>query len=33
VDFLKSKGFDNVKNLNGGILAWSRDIDNSVPSY
>lgn len=33
VDFLKSKGFDNVKNLNGGILAWSREIDNSVPTY
>lgn len=33
VDFLKSKGFDNVKNLKGGILAWSREIDSGVPTY
>lgn len=26
-------GFDNLFNLKGGILAWSREIDNSVPTY
>lgn len=26
-------GFDNLYNLKGGILAWSKEIDNSVPEY
>jgi adenylyltransferase/sulfurtransferase len=26
-------GFDNLYNLKGGILAWSEEIDNSVPQY
>lgn len=26
-------GFDNLYNLTGGILAWSAEIDSSVPSY
>jgi adenylyltransferase/sulfurtransferase len=26
-------GFDNLFNLQGGILAWSREIDSSVPIY
>lgn len=26
-------GFDNLYNLEGGILAWSREIDPSVPQY
>ncbi len=26
-------GFDNLYNLKGGILAWSKEIDSSVPSY
>lgn len=26
-------GFDNLYNLKGGILAWSEQIDKSVPSY
>lgn len=31
---LKQKyGFDNLYNLKGGILAWSREIDQSVPQY
>ncbi len=30
---LKSAGFKKVKNLTGGILAWSREIDPSVPQY
>lgn len=25
--------FDNLYNLKGGILAWSREIDSSVPTY
>ncbi len=26
-------GFDNLYNLKGGILAWAREIDASVPTY
>lgn len=26
-------GFDNLYNLKGGILAWSQEIDESVPQY
>ncbi|MEZ5056787.1 MAG: molybdopterin-synthase adenylyltransferase MoeB [Saprospiraceae bacterium] len=26
-------GFDNLYNLKGGILAWSKEIDTSIPSY
>jgi len=33
VEFLYEKGFTNVKNLVGGIDAWSRTVDNSVPRY
>jgi adenylyltransferase/sulfurtransferase len=33
VDFLKQQGFTNVKNLAGGILAWSQEIDPTVPTY
>jgi adenylyltransferase/sulfurtransferase len=32
-DTLKANGFENVRNLKGGILAWSRDVDPSVPQY
>jgi rhodanese-related sulfurtransferase len=31
--FLDRNGFRSVKNLTGGILAWSRDVDPSVKSY
>ena len=31
--FLLQQGFTNVKNLTGGILAWSQHIDPSVPIY
>ena len=29
----KNHGFDNLYNLKGGILAWARDIDPSMPTY
>lgn len=32
VQFLRAQGFDAV-NLKGGILAWSRDIDPTMPTY
>jgi adenylyltransferase/sulfurtransferase len=33
VGFLQKAGFQKVKNLKGGILAWSDQIDSSVPKY
>ena len=33
VNFLRSIGFRRVKNLRGGIDAWSREVDSSVPRY
>lgn len=33
VYWLKQNGFDNAKNLSGGIDAWSCLIDPSVPRY
>jgi len=33
VQFLRQQGFQNLKNLVGGILAWSDEIDPSVPKY
>jgi adenylyltransferase/sulfurtransferase len=32
-NFLLQQGFKNVKNLVGGIDAWSTQIDSSVPRY
>ena len=32
-DFLERQGFGKVFNLSGGILAWSRVIDPSIPQY
>lgn len=29
----KNHNFDNLYNLKGGILAWAREIDPSMPSY
>ncbi len=26
-------GYDNLYNLEGGILAWAKEIDPSLPSY
>jgi len=33
VTYLQRQGFDNLHNLNGGIDAWSRQVDASVPVY
>ncbi len=33
VEFLISRGFKNVKNLAGGILAWAMQIDPTMPTY
>jgi adenylyltransferase/sulfurtransferase len=32
-EFLKQSGFPHVVNLAGGIDAWSREVDPSVPKY
>jgi molybdopterin/thiamine biosynthesis adenylyltransferase/rhodanese-related sulfurtransferase len=33
VDFLRKAGFQKIWNLQGGILAWSDEVDPSVPKY
>ncbi len=33
VAFLKAAGFRRVKNLQGGILQWSDEVDPTVPKY
>jgi len=33
VDLLKQNGFQNVRNMTGGITAWSDKVDPSVPKY
>ena len=33
VDFLRKAGFRKIHNLKGGILAWSDEVDSSVPKY
>ena len=30
---LQQRGFSNVRNLDGGVLAWVRDVEPSLPSY
>lgn len=32
-NFLRKNGFPNAQNLKGGILAWSDEIDDSIPKY
>jgi sulfur-carrier protein adenylyltransferase/sulfurtransferase len=32
-DFLRAQGYERVRNLEGGILAWSDEIDPSIPKY
>lgn len=31
--FLQQKGFTNVSSMRGGIDAWSREVDPSLPRY
>ncbi len=33
VEFLRQQGFRNVRNLAGGITAWSEKVDPTVPKY
>lgn len=33
VQALMARGYDNVYNLKGGILAWADEIDPSLPKY
>lgn len=33
VQFLRQKGFKNVKSVAGGITAWAKEIDPKVPTY
>ena len=33
IAFLKQSGFVRVLNLTGGIDAWSRDVDSTIPEY
>ena len=33
IDFLKKAGFRKIHNLKGGILAWSDEVDPTVPKY
>ena len=33
VEFMRRNGFPKARNLQGGIIAWSEQIDPSVPKY
>jgi len=33
LEFLQSKGYTRLRNLQGGIDAWSREVDPAVPRY
>jgi adenylyltransferase/sulfurtransferase len=33
IDLLKQNGFKKLRNMKGGILAWSDQVDPSVPKY
>ena len=33
MDLLKQAGFQNVRSMKGGILAWSDQVDANVPKY
>ncbi len=33
VSYLVQNGFPEVANLEGGILAWSEELDPSIPTY
>ncbi|HEY3874785.1 MAG TPA: rhodanese-like domain-containing protein [Candidatus Kapabacteria bacterium] len=33
VEFMRRNGIPKARNLRGGIIAWSKEIDPSVPLY
>ncbi len=33
VQYLRAFGFEKARNLKGGVLAWSREIDPTMPTY
>lgn len=33
VEFLRGRGYANVRNVRGGIAAWSAEVDAAVPTY
>ena len=33
ISLLQAAGFAQLKNLTGGILAWIKDVDPSLPGY
>lgn len=33
VDYFTSQGYDNLLNLDGGILRWAAEIDPSLPRF
>ena len=33
LELLRQSGFRKLKNLKGGIDAWSREVDPAVPRY
>jgi len=33
VEYLQSQGYGNIANVTGGILAWGKEIDPSMPAY
>ncbi len=33
VEFMRRNGLPKTRNLRGGIIAWSKEIDPSVPQY
>ena len=33
LQFLREQGYTKLRNLRGGIEAWSKDVDPAVPRY
>ena len=33
LEFLRAHGYERLWNLEGGILAWSDEVDPSIPKY